>query len=124
MDTLTPVTDLFAKPYQRRFKTLTLPVSGFVVRIRSVTEKELSAHQRSAYAFKDGTPVAQRANYESATRRLIALCLCDENGNRILSNEDAAELSEWDSADTSFLYNECSNWTRTKPEDIEATVKN
>src|SRR5438093_4468383 len=120
---LTPVDELFGKPYKRRFKIIMLPISGATVRIRSLTERELSAHQNAAYIVKDASVSTSKARMEDATRRFLALCLCDADGNRLITAADCGKFAEWDSADSSFLYNECSAHTRTKPEDIEASQK-
>jgi hypothetical protein len=123
-DQLTPAAELFGKPYKRRFKTVELPISGARVRIRSLTERELSAHQASTYVPQGGDLKVSRARLEDGTRRYLALCLVDGDGNRLVTSADAGKFADWDSADTSYLYNECAAHTRTKPEDLEALVKN
>jgi hypothetical protein len=121
---LTPADQLFGQPYKRRFKTLTLPVCGATVRIRSLSEKEMSAHQQSLYVKTVNGWDINKSLMESAGRRFMALCLVDGEGNAILAISDSAKFVEWDSADSTFLYNECRDFTRSKPEDIEGTAKN
>ena len=74
--TLASADQLFA-PCKRRHKTLTLPVAGHEVRIRSLSERELSAFSTGAMS-KSGN--ANLSRIESANRRLIVLCLVDNAG--------------------------------------------
>jgi len=118
---LTGVDTLFA-PSCRRYKTLTLPVSGHVVRIQSLTEREVSAYQAASLS-KDGTKI-QKARIEDANRRFITLCLVDTAGNRILNEGHIARMADWDSADTQFLYQECASHAGLKTEDLDSLAKN
>ena len=112
---------LFA-PCKRRYKTITLPVSGLAVRIQSLTEREVSRFQ-SATIAQNGTGF-KKAKLEDASRRLVVLCLVDGAGNRILNDSHIAKLADWDGADMAFLYNECTSHVGLKSEDIEGLVKN
>lgn len=119
--TLATAEQLFA-PYKRRYKELTLPVSGHDVRIQSLTERELSAFQTGAMS-KTGN--ANLSRIESANRRLIVLCLVDGAGNRILNAKTAlGKLEDWDSMDTNYLSTECSSFVGLKADEIEGLVKN
>lgn len=118
---LTGVDDLFA-PAKRRYKTLTLPVAGHVVRIQSLTEREVSAFQAASLS-KDGTGL-KKSRVEDANRRFITLCLVDPAGNRILNEGHMARMADWDSADTQFLYQECASHAGLKTDDLDALVKN
>lgn len=123
---LTPSDQLFAAPFKRRFAVVKLPVSGFTVRIRSLTAGELSAHQASAYAGDDLR--VSKARLEDSERRFIALCLADEQGNRLIAATDQAKLAHirenWDAGDLSYLYNQCRRHVRVEPGDVEGYEKN
>jgi len=106
---------------KRRYKTVDLPVSGHKVRIRSLTERELSEYQ-TVTVTRRGLGL-RRARLEDANRRLIVLCLVDGAGNRLLNDSHADKLAEWDSADTSFLYEEAANFVGLNKEDVEGLVK-
>ncbi len=111
---------LFA-PCKRRYKSVTLPVSGLNVRIRSLTERETADYQTQTLA-KSGN--YKMSKLEDATRRLIVLCLVDGAGNRILNHTHMEKIAEWDSADAAHLYKECATYTGVNTEDIESLVKN
>jgi hypothetical protein len=115
--------ELFTAAPVRRFKLVALPVMGLTVRIRSLTERELTAYT-SAVVSNDAGQTFRRARVEDATRRLIALCLVDPEGNRLLSDADAGRLAEWDSADTQHLYNEITPFVGLKRGDVDDLVKN
>ena len=105
-----------------RYKTLDLPVSGRKVRIRSLSERELSAYTTATISRK-GVGM-RRARLEDANRRLIAMVLVDAAGNRLLSDRDAGKLADWDSADSSYLYDEAAGHVGLKEGDLEDLVKN
>ncbi len=113
---------LMAATGKRRFKELTLPISGLRVRIRSLTEREVSRYQSATIASR-GTGL-KRSKLEDASRRLIVLCLVDHDGNQLLNDGALAGFDEWDSADSGFLYEESANWCGLSQQDIEGLVGN
>ncbi len=111
--------ELMARRGQRRYQELTLPASGLAVRIRSLTEREYAEHEASMLG-PDYRVDAQKLL--AATRRLIAMCLCDDQGNRFLDDADVELIADWDSKDTETLYEECLRLTgKLKP---QVTAKN
>jgi len=115
------LSDLIDAPLRRRYVvTDPCPINKRRFRIQSLTEGELSSYQAMALG-KDGF---KQARMEDANRRLIARCLVDRNGNRLLSDSQAVKLIAWDSADTHFLYNACAEHVGLKREDVEALGKN
>lgn len=89
---------------KRRFMDVDLPVSGLRVRIRSLTEEEYARYQMAVV----NTAGKVRTNkLEDAGRRLIALCIVDENGNRLFADNEADKLRSLDNADAQSLYNAC-----------------
>lgn len=113
---------LMAVAGRRRYHELKLPTSDLKVRIRSLTEHELSRYQ-SATIASSGTGL-RRSKLEDASRRLIVLCLVDDDGNQILSDADVPRLADWDAADTSYLYDECAKHCGINRQDIEDLAKN
>lgn len=114
--------ELFGKPSVRRFKVLEpLPVSGHVVRICSLTEREKSAWE-TATVSKKGELRTDRL--KDAHRRLFQLCLVDAEGNRYVTDAQREEMREWDSADTGCLYDEIAAFCRINKDDTDALAKN
>jgi hypothetical protein len=113
--------DLFDGPFRRRFKVIgPLPVSGKRVRIQSLSEGELSAYQAVAVGKEGFKP----ARMEDSNRRLMARCLVDKDGNRLLSDSQAGKLAAWDAADAQYVYNECAAFVGLKRDEIEGIEKN
>lgn len=95
--------DQLLQPARRRIKTVDLPISGLRVRIRSLYEHESEAFQ--AEMFSRGK--LQKDKAVSSYRRLIVLCVCDEQGQPLLSKNDIDALNQWDGADVNHLGKEC-----------------
>jgi hypothetical protein len=113
--------ELFDGPFRRRFKIIgPLPVSKKRVRIQSLNEGELSAYHAVAVG-KDGF---KPSRMEDANRRLIARCLVNADGNRLLADSDAGKLASWDAADAQYVYNECAAFVGLKRDEIEGLEKN
>lgn len=107
---------------KRRFRLVALPVSGVTVRIRSLTEGELSAYQRRLFA-KGGRGLDPTA-MQSANRRLFVLCIVDGDGNRLFTNDDENRFADMDAADASKLYEECAEHCGIDRTDLGDTSKN
>lgn len=120
---LTTLDQMKSQPAKRRYREETLPVNQFRVRIRSLTELEYSEYQaETVQARGQGL---KRERLVDANRRFISLCLVDADGNRLLSSQQAKELmADWDSADTSFLYQKCAEHCHVDPADVEELVGN
>lgn len=118
---------LFGKSSPRRHVVVgPLPVrgqpEGAYVRLRSLTEREVSAYQALSIAKRgDGL---RTDRLKDANRRLIALCLVDEEGNPYVTPAMQNEMADWDAADTGFLYDECAKHCGLNKSDIEDLVKN
>lgn len=107
---------------QRRYKSDKLPVSGLAVRIRSLTEGELSGYQRRllARSGRGLDPIAMA----SANRKLFVLSLVDANNERLFSDADAEKLIDMDAADASYLYDSIQQHLGVDPQDLGETEKN
>lgn len=121
-DALASVSELFDTAPKRRFKEVVLPVSGHRVRIQSLTEREVSEFQAAMLA-KKGQGL-RKDKLIDANRRLIALCLVDQDGNRFVTDRHMRQMANWDSADTSTLYGECTEHCGLDPNDVPGAVKN
>jgi hypothetical protein len=120
---LSTLDELFGQVIKRRFKILDpLPVSGLQLRIRSLTEAELSDFNAEQLK-KDGTGLSA-AKMKDSNRKLIALCVVDSEGNRLIPDTQRGRIAEWDSADTQVVYNECANWVGLKSDFLETFAKN
>jgi len=115
---------LFPAKVTRRYKIVSLPVSGNRVRIQSLTEREQSEYEMAVIAQGSGRSRFIRSRLLDANRRLIALCLVDADGNRLLSDNQANQLATWDSADSNFLHDEVAAHCGINREAIEELVKN
>lgn len=119
--TLSNLSDL---PTGRRFKTITNDVFGLTYRIRSLVEREKTRHEYLSFpkADKKRTEEERLANKVE----LIALCLCDEDGNPTVTKpEQKAALYDVDSAVTGWLYGECRDHCYPEsPESVEDAKKN
>lgn len=121
---------LTATQGKRRFKggdddpgdPIVLPVAGMRMRIRSLTEGEVSRWQRQALSSRGRGMIAQRI--ADGNRRLIVLCAVDDKANTVFKPADAVTLAEWDSMDTSYLADQCNRHCGLDPDDLEALVKN
>lgn len=119
--TIATASDLFCSPLRRRYSVVgPLPVMGCHCRIRSLTEREMSSYQSAIFQSSG----MKKARLEDAGRRLIALCLVDDQGNPICTPEHVATMADWDAADSHFLYNACAAHCGIKAEEIEDLVKN
>lgn len=111
----------FLTPAKRRFKNLTLPVSGQAVRIRSLMEGEKEAYEADLLNPKGGVKFDK---LRTARRRLVQLCLVDADGNPLLEPSDIDKLTVLDGADLGYLQDECMVHCGFKEGDIEGLVKN
>lgn len=94
----------FLKPAKRRYSVVVIPDFGDV-RIQSITERERADWERSLYDDKGRYDIKKIAE---AKCRLIALCVVDENGHRILSEAEAKRLPDtMDAATADAIFEAC-----------------
>lgn len=91
------------------------------VRIRNLTEGEKSKFENSILTSKGSLSVSK---LDLARCRLIALCVVDAQGRRLLSDADAEALLEKDGALTARIYDECRKHCGFDEDDIETLAKN
>lgn len=122
---LASAADLFpATPAKRRYKIVDLPVSKNRVRIQSLMEREQSEYEMAVISQTSGRSKFVRARLLDANRRLMAMCLVDADGNRLLTDNQAGKLATWDTVDTNYLHDECAAHTGISREAVEELVKN
>ncbi len=120
--TIATADQLFASGGKRRFDTVDLPVAGLTVRIRSLTERELSNYQARIQSSRDEQ---QRHNRLAASnRQFIALCVVDDDGNPVIEPNQVGRLMEMDGADSSHLYDACARHCGVTAQDLDELVKN
>ncbi len=107
---------------KRRFKTIDIPELDLTFRIQSLTEREKSEYE-TALLTKTGRGVS-RERLTDAARRLMVLCLVDDDNNRLLEAGDVNALSQLDAIVAAKIYNECQTHCGFGEEDIEQIVKN
>jgi len=107
---------------KRRFKTIDIPELDLTFRIQSLTEREKSEYE-TALLTKTGRGVS-RERLTDAARRLMVLCLVDDDNNRLLEAGDVSALSQLDAIVAAKIYNECQTHCGFGEEDIEQIVKN
>ena len=112
--------EAFMKPAERRYRNVNIDEFG-TVRIQSLNEKEWAEFEMSAVASKGGII---RKRVEDARRRLIALCVVDESGNRLLSNADVPSLENLDGSVAAHLFDVCQKHCGFEDNEIEDLVKN
>lgn len=88
----------------RRFGQHTLPMCGLTVRYRSLCDGEFTAYEESFLAkSEEGETIRDPKQRPLLCTRLIAACLCDADGNRLLQPGDETALLELDAEDISSL---------------------
>jgi len=106
----------------RRFREVTLPVSALTVRIRSLTEREASNYQ--AHVFSAANQQTRTNRLKAANRLLIALCVVDAEGNRLIPDDRANDIADMDWKDAEHLYAVCAAHSGMSSADVEDLVKN
>jgi hypothetical protein len=107
---------------KRRYATVDIPERDITVRIQSLSENEKSQYETCLIA-KNGKGI-MRERLQDATRRLLALCIVDDNGDRIFTDGDLSELANLDAFVSSRIYDACQEHCGFNKGDIDETVKN
>ncbi len=94
----------FLAPCPRRYGEFTMPSTGVTYRYRSLSEAEFSEFEMALYVRDDDGLRTDDDRHKDMRGRLIVLCLCDENGERILTDGDVEKIGQLDAGDTGALY--------------------
>lgn len=105
--------------FTRRFRTIDT-VAG-QVRIRNLTEAEKSDFEAGSLK-EDGK--LNMAHVRAQRRKLVALCLVDQNGQRLLQPGDEGRLKDVDSAVTSAIFVAATEHCGFTGEEMEELEKN
>lgn len=105
---------------KRRYRLVNVPDLG-EFRIQSLTERERSNYEASLLDRKGGVV---KDRMLSSRRRLIALTLVDDVGNRLLGEADVDKLEDLDSGVTVLLWEAARDHCGFTDQDIEEAVGN
>lgn len=114
------------KPAERRIKTFEWKPFG-QLRIRSLLDSEMIALRES---MLDRKGELNRAKSKRLNQYLVAACLVNDSGDRLLTDEDvkSGAMDSMDGALVSVLAKECKAWTGFASDDdwtaIEDASKN
>ena len=100
---------------------LYIPEWGAWVKIKTMSAAERDYFEASTIA-RDGKKM--QINMQGIRARLCALCLVDEAGNRIFSNEDEYALGTKNAAALDRIFTAIQRLNGLREEDVEALVKN
>ena len=109
---------------KRRYKTVELPVSGFTLRIQSLTEREKSNYEASVWKPGKTGQEMDPVKIKTSGIRLALLCVVDSAGNRLLNDSHLAKMQDWDSLDTEHLHKECNRHVGIGATTVEDLEKN
>jgi hypothetical protein len=100
--TTTLTREALAKTAERRYRLYTCK-NGLVARIQSITEEEKSAYEAIAY---DNEGKFQTARMRLRRRKLLQLCLVDDNGKQLFTPQDVPGM-KMDGGIASELFDVC-----------------
>lgn len=105
---------------KRRYVTVDVPGVGDV-RLQSLSELERSQYELAAL---DNKNAVSREKLLHQRCRLIALCVVDDEGKRLFSDDDVRLLLEMDSQITNAIFDAAQLHCGFTKADIEALEKN
>jgi len=103
---------------KRRYADVSIPGVG-TVRVRSLTERERSEYE-AGFLDSDG----KATNLVDGKVRLIVLCVCNAEGQRLFSDADKEVLGGVDAVVTNALADICREHCGFTDADIEVLAKN
>lgn len=121
IETLFPPTSAAAK---RRYETVSLPVSGYTLRIQSLTEREKSNYEATVWKPGKVGQEMDAGKIKTSGLRLALLCVVDQAGNRMLNEGHLAKMQDWDSLDTEYLHKACNRHVGIGKDAVEGLEKN
>lgn len=105
---------------RRRYREFEVPPFG-KYRIRSLTERERSQMEGDQLSKKGEF---SKQKLMESRRRLIAWCLVDGDGERLIGDDQIPQLEEVDSLLTAAIYDACLDHCGFSDADIEDLAKN
>lgn len=98
-----------------------VPEWGGMVTLRALTGAERDAYEASMVLTEGGD---RRANMHNIRARLVARCLCDDEGNRLFSDDEIELLGAKSGAALARLFEVAKRLSGLSNEDIEDLEKN
>lgn len=102
-----------------------VPEWGGTVFVRVMSGTERDAWEAASLKIQGtGKKTSAVPNLENARARLCALCLCDEHGKRLFSNNDVAELGKKNARALDRVYDKASQINGITDKDVEDILGN
>ena len=108
-------------PLPTRIEKVEIEEMGGHVFVKSLSEQQRTEFEMS---LMKGNGNLSRKSLASGRRRLVALCVCDKDGNCLLTEDDAKRLAEQSAAVVDRLYAIAQQLCGLKDDDLETLVKN
>lgn len=101
----------------RKTEDVQVPEWGGTVRVRALSGAERDAYEAGLVQLRaDGT---RRLTMQNARARLVSLSVCDEQGGRVFSDADVAELGDKSAAALERVFSVASRLSGLTDDDIE-----
>lgn len=115
--------DTLSKLAERRYLQFDIDIDGESVtcRVQSLTEKERSNYEAASMIAKGKKAIDRTRDMK---RRLIVLCLVDQDNKPMYSLSEAHKLEEIDSRITSIIFTKCVDHIGIEEEDLDDLVGN
>ena len=105
----------------RNIQEIEVPEWGGTVYIRNMTGGERDAYEMSLIKMQGRNMQADLAN---ARAKLCAICICDQDGNRLFTDDEVQELSKKSASALDRVYEQAEKLNGLKSDEIEGLVKN
>ena len=103
----------------RKVEPVAVPEWGGTVHIREISISEKDSLEGSYdQANKSG------AWWQDFRARLLVLCICDEQGNRLFSNDDVSKVAELPACGATRVWEAAATLNRLRKDDQETLEKN
>ena len=98
-----------------------VPEWGAWIRVRALTGAERDAFEQSIVEQRGKDT---RMNLRNIRAKLVAMCVVDEEGNRVFRDEDAELLGKKSAAALNRLFEVAQRLSGLRPEDVEELAGN
>lgn len=115
--------DMLLKPVERPSETVELPElgEGVSVIVTGMTARERSEFDQQ-FVSRKGEPMKKRI--AEGRERIVVACCRDEEGNRLLSQEDVSQLGKQSCAVIERIVNVAQRLSGMTKDELENAVKN
>ncbi len=103
------------------FEDVEVPEWGGAVRVRGLTGAERDAFEQSIVETRGKNT---RMNLKNIRAKLVALCVVDEQGNRVFSDDDAEALGRKSAAALDRVFEAAQRLSGLRKEDVEELAGN